>query len=87
MKITILNGNPNAHNHGFETYLAQLSQILTAEQHQVTQVNIRDLQISYCIGCFGCWVKKPGECVTADRVLHRVPGDDAIGFHLMGCAA
>lgn len=24
--------------------------------------------LAFCIGCFGCWVKKPGECVMNDRI-------------------
>lgn len=23
---------------------------------------------AYCKGCFGCWVKKPGKCIMADRL-------------------
>ncbi len=25
-------------------------------------------ELAYCMGCFGCWVKKPGECVITDRI-------------------
>lgn len=24
--------------------------------------------VAFCTGCFGCWVKKPGECVIADGI-------------------
>ena len=24
--------------------------------------------LAFCMGCFGCWVKKPGECVIPDRM-------------------
>jgi multimeric flavodoxin WrbA len=24
--------------------------------------------LTYCMGCFGCWVKKPGECVISDMM-------------------
>lgn len=24
--------------------------------------------LNYCMGCFGCWVKKPGECVINDMM-------------------
>ncbi len=24
--------------------------------------------LAYCMGCFGCWIKKPGECVINDRM-------------------
>jgi multimeric flavodoxin WrbA len=31
-----------------------------------TQVNRGDF--TNCAGCFGCWVKRPGECVVADGI-------------------
>ena len=67
MKITILNGNPDAQNIAFDTYLDRLAGVLIADQHQVTRLNLRDMDIAYCIGCFGCWVKTPGECRSADE--------------------
>lgn len=27
---------------------------------------LRDLDIAPCQGCFGCWIRTPGECVIAD---------------------
>lgn len=27
---------------------------------------LRDHKIGYCIGCFGCWTKTPGECIIKD---------------------
>ena len=67
MKITILNGNPTDQNTEFEQYLDRLTAILTTEQHAVTRLNLREMEMSYCIGCFGCWVKTPGECRAADE--------------------
>jgi len=31
-----------------------------------TQIGRGDL--AFCMGCFGCWVKKPGECVIGDSM-------------------
>jgi multimeric flavodoxin WrbA len=66
MRITILNGNPDASNEAFDCYIADLTSALQADQHQVTAFELRDLDIRYCNGCFGCWVKTPGECGVAD---------------------
>lgn len=66
MKITILNGNPEVKNKFFEKYLVELEYLLTSGNHQVTLLSLRDLNIHNCTGCFGCWVKTPGHCVTAD---------------------
>ncbi len=62
MKITVLNGNsdPSA----FDEYLKDLHSILESENNQVTQLNLRDLPLKYCTGCFDCWTKNPGVCTT-----------------------
>ena len=31
-------------------------------------INIGEEDLAYCMGCFGCWVKKPGECVIDDMM-------------------
>ena len=66
MKITILNGNPDGNNTAFDDYLTNLSDELNSDGHAVTSFELREMDISYCIGCFGCWVKSPGECRSGD---------------------
>jgi multimeric flavodoxin WrbA len=67
MKITLLNGSPARSS--FDAYLALLRSILETAGHQVTQLDLRDLPLRYCIGCWGCWVKTPGECASRDASL------------------
>ncbi len=67
MKIIILNGNPVSSP--FDAYLLQVKTTLESEGHAVTQLNLRDLPLRYCVGCWGCWVKTPGECVNRDASL------------------
>ena len=67
MNITILNGNPDAGNTAFDDYLARLSDELNSNSHAVTSFDLREMDIKYCIGCFGCWVKSPGECRSRDE--------------------
>ena len=67
MKITILNGNPEPS--AFDVYLAQLQSALEADGHVVTCLDLRNLPLRYCVGCWGCWVKTPGECVSRDASL------------------
>jgi multimeric flavodoxin WrbA len=64
MKITILNGNPEPS--GFDQYLKVLKSNLETNNHQVTQIDLRELPLKYCIGCFDCWVKTPGICDADD---------------------
>lgn len=66
MKITILNGNPDARYKNFEQFLEKLSIFLEKDRHSVTQLKLRNMDIKYCIGCWGCWVKTPGECLISD---------------------
>lgn len=67
MKITILNGNPDATNAVFENYMLRLSDELNSDDHTVTVFDLRDVDTSFCTGCFDCWVKTPGQCRTADE--------------------
>jgi multimeric flavodoxin WrbA len=66
MKITILNGNPEDGSPTFDTYLESVTRQLEAGMHSVTLHTLKDMDLKYCIGCFGCWVKHPGECVSFD---------------------
>ena len=66
MKIAILNGNSNPDDSSFDGYLARLERLLAAQGHRVETCTLRDLDLRSCIGCFGCWVKTPGECITPD---------------------
>jgi multimeric flavodoxin WrbA len=67
MKITILNGNPQPT--AFDNYLMQVDASLTAGGHHVTRLDLREMTLCYCIGCWGCWVKTSGECVNQDASL------------------
>jgi multimeric flavodoxin WrbA len=67
MKITILNGNPQPS--AFDAYLAQVQAALETDGHVVTCLDLRDLPLRYCVGCWGCWAKTPGECVSQDASL------------------
>jgi len=64
MNITILNGNPEPG--AFDTCLAELGALVQAEGHSLTRFDLRDLSLRYCIGCWGCWVKTPGQCSNGD---------------------
>jgi multimeric flavodoxin WrbA len=66
MKITILNGSPERTEGGLDGYLESLLSELARRQHVVSPLHLRDLQVHHCIGCFGCWVRTPGECALDD---------------------
>jgi multimeric flavodoxin WrbA len=64
MKITILNGNPAPSP--LDARLGELRSLLQAEGHSLSQFDLRDQPLRYCIGCWGCWVKTPGQCSNGD---------------------
>jgi multimeric flavodoxin WrbA len=67
MKITILNANPEPSP--FDAYLGQVQSALEAAGHTLTRLDLRDLPLRYCTGCWGCWTKTPGECAAQDASL------------------
>ena len=64
MKVTILNGNSLASD--FDQYLVSLKETLEEQSHTVTLLPLRELTLRYCVGCWGCWVKTPGQCYNPD---------------------
>jgi multimeric flavodoxin WrbA len=65
MRMTILNGEPDAAS-PFNAYLETLANRLMGLGHAVTTLDLRALDLKGCTGCFGCWVKTPGECAKCD---------------------
>jgi multimeric flavodoxin WrbA len=66
MKVTILNGNPDSQNLYFDQFLQDLMETLKVDGHHAQILPLREMDIKQCLGCWGCWVKTPGECVIAD---------------------
>jgi multimeric flavodoxin WrbA len=66
MKVAILNGNSDPENRLFEGYLAALASSLRDERCVVETLVLRDMDLRRCTGCFGCWLKTPGVCVSPD---------------------
>lgn len=80
MKITILNGEPNSTS-PFHNYLHALARQLMVSGHEVTTLDLADLNLKGCSGCWGCWVKTPGLCVKRDdseRVCRAAIGADLL---------
>ena len=83
MKILILDGNPDPDNEQYRAFLDELERSLESGDHQLTISTLREKDISYCTGCWGCWVKTPGECVIVDdarEVCRDVINSDLVIF-------
>jgi multimeric flavodoxin WrbA len=83
MKIMILNGNPDSQNRAFDEYLKNLSEGLGASRHSAATLQLRGMNIGFCAGCFGCWVKTPGRCKVrddSDKVCNEYIHSDLVIF-------
>ena len=65
MKALILNGSDMEDEKTSELYDLVLGE-LKKMKWEVTSINLQDIDLAYCTGCFGCWIKTPGECVIKD---------------------
>lgn len=65
MRIAIINGEAQAGS-DFDAYVATVARELGGGGHEVEMLTLRDMDIKSCNGCWGCWVKTPGECVARD---------------------
>lgn len=46
--------------------LAILADTLAGAGFEAEVIRLREKSIAPCLGCFGCWIKTPGECVIDD---------------------
>jgi hypothetical protein len=67
MRILVLDGNPEPAAGGLDRYLGELEVELARGGHEVTRLRLRELDMHNCVGCFGCWVRTPGECAFDDE--------------------
>ncbi len=45
-----------------------LHSFLAEKGFETEEAQIGRDELSFCMGCFGCWIKKPGECVIGDSI-------------------
>jgi multimeric flavodoxin WrbA len=65
MKALVLNGSLN--NQSTTNMVSDyLVDFLRINSHEVEVMVLRNEKIAGCLGCFGCWLKTPGECVIHD---------------------
>jgi len=60
-----------------------MTSALAERADDVELVTLRELAISPCAGCFGCWTRTPGECVIEDGardVLRSYVGSGIVAY-------
>lgn len=65
MKALILNGS-RTEKETVNTISNYIVDSLRKNSDKVDVMVLRDEKIASCLGCFGCWLKTPGECVIKD---------------------
>jgi len=67
MNILILNGSPKGEKSvTLKVAKAFVKGINPAGEHKEDYINVKDLSIHHCIGCFACWTISPGKCSIDD---------------------
>ena len=46
---------------------------LPMQNESIRFVDLSQLKIANCVGCFGCWTKTPGRCVIRDDAVRVYP--------------
>jgi hypothetical protein len=92
MKVLILNGNPvqvpvsgsgSSSSASLDEYLDRLSGLMREKSIEVTILRLGDLKLNYCIGCWNCWLRTPGQCVFHDDmelILRQILKHDMVIF-------
>ena len=81
MKILVLNGSPKKKSDTMVLTNAFLRGIEKNGSHEISVMNISEMKISPCRGCFGCWQVTNKHCVIDDdqnRILDLYPEVDLI---------
>jgi multimeric flavodoxin WrbA len=73
MKVLAINGSPHGAKGNTALILEPFLEGLADEGADVELVCTRDLDIKPCRGCFGCWLKTPGQCVQQDDLAGLLP--------------
>jgi hypothetical protein len=50
-----------------QNVLATLLGTLAGAGFEAEVIRLREMAIAPCLGCFGCWIKTPGDCVIDDE--------------------
>jgi multimeric flavodoxin WrbA len=65
MKALLLDGS-RANESDLEDIKSTFQKELKAKGWDVEAIELKNIDISPCMGCFRCWIKTPGICITDD---------------------
>ncbi len=61
MKVLILNGSDKENNGSKRIHDIIFDEFKSVDK-DLKSIFLQDLKITYCVGCFECWIKTPGIC-------------------------
>lgn len=67
MKATLL-CDQDYRTETFEQLYECIKDFLSDQGTEWKEFNLGREDLAFCMGCFGCWVKTPGECVIKDKM-------------------
>ncbi len=68
MKAVVLNGS-NEDDNPLNIWENIIVEKLENSDWEVETFELRNIKLATCIGCFGCWIKTPGQCILKDEGL------------------
>ena len=67
MKVLAINSSLRGHGQSkTEMLLSHLAEGMREAGAEVEVVNLREKKVKYCVGCFTCSTKTPGQCIIKD---------------------
>ncbi len=81
MKVLVFNGSPKKVSDTFRMTSAFLKGMRRTDYQDIKVLNVIDMDISPCRGCFGCWARDDGHCVIDDDmngILDRYRQSDLV---------
>jgi len=66
MKIVALNGSPRGMRSGTAVMIEALLEGLSSQGNTTKHIQLSDMTIAHCSGCYTCWSKTPGICIHED---------------------
>lgn len=83
MNVLIINGSPRGkRSNSYQLTKAFLEGMKENHELTVDEIDVCQLEIHHCLGCFSCWHKTPGKCCIKDDMIEvlqkRVNADTII---------